>query len=107
MVETPLNKIKLKVKGLSTGVSTSLSNVANDEAVAENEEVLPVPVSKVKQKLKGWKGWVVVGEGEVEEIGAVATNAGDVGLTEGNCKDHDGIGSTTERRSLRNKRKRA
>lgn len=63
MVEPPLKKIKLKVKRL---VAKSLSNVVNDEAGAENEVVVPVPepVTKVNEKLKGWKGWVIVGEGE-------------------------------------------
>lgn len=98
-VEPPLKKIKLKVKGLSKGISTSLS--MSDEAVAEEEVVEPEPVTQVKQKAKGWKGWVILGEGEEKATPKDGVSG------EANCPDHDGIGSTTERRSLRNKRKRA
>lgn len=72
--------------------------------MAEKEAVVPEPVTKGNKKRIGWKGWVMVAEGE--EIG---TKAEDGGSAEGNSnsQDRDGIGSGHARRSLRNKRKSA
>lgn len=92
----------MKVKGLTTGVATSLINDLANEFEGEDEVSGAEAVTKPRKKLQRWKGWVIVAAEE-----QTGTNTGDVDMAEGISEDEERKEeSSMVRRSKRNKRKR-